>query len=350
VGRAFPVARVRDSAGNIIVTPNTNVFSIEHNFPTNYTYQWNFNIQRELASGWLLEVGYLGNGAHKLTGRVLANQAVPDVDPLHPTSISSRRPNPAVGDVSYVSAIDNSNYNALEVKLNKRFGRGMSIIGAYTYSKAIGIGGNLFGDQSRQQDRRNRRQEYAPLDFNQTQRLTLAWIYELPFGRGKAIGSSLNGVPGALATGWSVQGIYTAHTGFPLSPASGTSVNVGRADANRPNRVCDGNLASGERSLARWFDTSCFVDHPFGVFGNSGNNVIVGPGMNSFNLTAMKNTPLHFGSREAGTLQFRAEFFNAFNHATYADPSLTVNTAQFGVIRSVRIPGRQVQFALKFLF
>jgi hypothetical protein len=350
VGRAFPVASVRDSAGNIIVTPNTNVFSIEYNFPMNYTYQWNFNIQRELANGWLLEAGYLGNGAHKLTGRVLANQAVPDVDPLHPTSITSRRPNPAVGDVSYVSAIDNSNYNALEVKLNKRFGRGMSIIGAYTYSKAMGIGGNLFGDQSRQQDRRNRREEYAPLDFNQTQRLTLAWIYELPFGRGKAVGSSLTGVPGALATGWSVQGIYTVHTGFPLSPASGTSVNVGRADANRPNRVCDGNLASGERSLARWFDTSCFVDHPFGVFGNSGNNVIVGPGMNTFNLTAMKNTPLHFGSKEAGTLQFRAEFFNAFNHATFGDPSLTVNTAQFGVIRSVRVPGRQVQLALKFLF
>ena len=160
----------------------------------------------------------------------------------------------------------------------------------------------------------------------------------------------MTGVPGALATGWSVQGIYTVHTGFPLSPASGTSVNVGRADANRPNRVCDGNLASGERSIARWFDTSCFVDHPFGVFGNSGNNVIIGPGMNTFNLTAMKNTPLHFGSKEAGTLQFRAEFFNAFNHATFGDPSLTVNTAQFGVIRSVRVPGRQVQLALKFLF
>lgn len=346
VGRAFPVAKVRDAAGNIIVTPNTNIFSMENNFRTNYTYQWTFNIQRELASGWLLETGYLGNSAHKLTGRVLANQAVPDADPARPTSISSRRPNPKVGDVSYVASIDNSNYHGLEVKLNKRFGNGFSIIGAYTYSKAMGIGGNLFGDQSRQQDRRNRRQEYAQLDFNQTHRLTAAWIYELPFGRGKTIGKNWSGVPNALVSGWSAQGIYTWHTGFPLSPASSTSVNVGRTDSNRPNRVCNGNLSSDQRSLTRWFDTACFVDHPFGVFGNSGNNILIGPGMNTVNLTAMKNTSL----REWGTLQFRAEFFNAFNHANFGDPGLTVNTAQFGFIRSVRVPGREIQLALKLLF
>jgi hypothetical protein len=350
VGRAFPPVNVRDASGNIIVTPNTNVFSMEPNFRTNYTYQWTFNIQREIRGGWLAEIGYIGNSAHKLTGRVLANQATPDIDPTHPTPIASRRPNPNVGDVSYVASIDNSNYHGLEAKLNKRFASGLSIIAAYTFSKAMGIGGNLFGDQSRQQDRRNRAQEYAPLDFNQTHRFTAAWIYELPFGKGKPIGNTLPGVPGALASGWSVQGIYTLHSGFPLSPASGTSVNVGRADANRPNRICDGNLPRAQRTISRWFDTSCFVDHPFGVFGNSGNNILIGPGMNTVNLTAMKNTRMALGSHEFGTLQFRAELFNAFNHANFGDPGLTVNTAQFGVIRSVRIPGRQIQLAMKILF
>src|SRR5581483_9565521 len=100
-----------------------------------------------------------------------------------------------------------------------------------------------------------------PLDFNQTHRLTLAWVYELPFGKGKRMASTLHGAPGALVGGWSVEGIYTAHTGFPLSPASCTSVNVGRMDANRPNRVCDGNLASDQRSLSHWFATNCFPDH-----------------------------------------------------------------------------------------
>ena len=102
-------------------------------------------------------------------------------------------------------------------------------MGAYTYSKAMGIGGAEYGDQSRQQNGYNRRAEYSALDFNQTQRLTLSWIYELPFGKGKMFGSSMSGVGAALAGGWSLQGNYTAHTGFPLTPVSGVSSNVGRA-------------------------------------------------------------------------------------------------------------------------
>jgi len=103
---------------------------------------------------------------------------------------------------------------------------------------------------------------------------------------------------------------------------------------NRSNRTCNGNLSGDARQLTRWFDTSCFPDHVFGVFGNSGNGVITGPGINDFDLTLMKNTSVRMGRAEPGTVQFRAEFFNAFNHAAFADPNMTANTAQFGVIRN----------------
>src|SRR5204863_3223398 len=139
-----------------------------------------------------------------------------------------------------------------------------------------------------------------------------------------------------------------AHSGFPLTPTSSVSSNVGRQDMNRSNRTCDGNLAGDVRRLTRWFDTSCFPDHLFGVFGNSGNGVITGPGLSNFDLTVMKNTSIPMGSREPGTLQFRAEFFNAFNHASFADPNMSANTAQFGVIRGTRLNGREIQVALKF--
>lgn len=119
---------------------------------------------------------------------------------------------------------------------------------------------------------------------------------------------------------------------------------------NRSNRVCDGNLSSDARTLNKWFDTSCFPNHAFGTFGNSGNGVIVGPAVNTLDLAVLKNTALHFFSREPGTLQFRAEFFNSLNHASFGDPNLTSGTAQFGVIRSTRINGREIQLALKFLF
>ena len=349
VGKLFPKTQVRDAAGKILLTPNTNVFALDPNFPTNYTYQWNFGVQRELAGNWLLEAAYVGNSAHKLTGRDLVNQALPDADPSKPTPVIGRRPNPNIGDVSLVKALDPSNYHGLNAKLNKRFSAGLSILGAYTYSKVMGIGGALFGDQSRLQDQRNRRGEYAALEFNQTQRLTAGWIYELPFGKGKRLANT-SGIGNAVVGGWSFQGLYTVHSGFPLTPNSSVSSNVGRQDMNRSNRTCNGNLSGDARQLTRWFDTTCFPDHVFGVFGNSGNGVITGPGINDFDLTLMKNTSVRMGRAEPGTVQFRAEFFNAFNHAAFADPNMTANTAQFGVIRGTRINGREIQLALKFLF
>lgn len=349
VGRLFPRVQVRDAAGKILLAPNVNVFSLDANWRTNYTWQWNFGIQRELANGLLWETGYVGNAAHKMTGRDLPNQAFLDADPARPTPVINRRPNPNIGDVSYVSALDNSNYHSLNVKLNKRFAGGFSLLGAYTYSKVMGIGGALFGDQSRQQDARNRRAEYAPLEFNQKQRLTMAWIYELPLGKGKRFFTGASGVGNTMVSGWSLQGNYTVHSGFPLTPVSSVSTNVGRQDTNRADRVCDGNLQSG-RTIDRWFDTSCFVNHAFGRFGNSGNGVIIGPAVNNFDFTIMKNTYVGMGSREPLNLQFRAEFFNGFNHASFADPNLTAGTAQFGVIRGTRINGREIQLALKILF
>src|SRR5262249_14965690 len=154
--------------------------------------------------------------------------------------VISRRPNPNIGDVSFVSSLDNSNYHALNLKVNKRFSNGLSFLGAYTYSKVMGVGGALFGDQSRQQDARNRRSEYAALEFNQTQRLTAAWIYDLPFGKGRPYGAGLSGAAAVLASGWSLQGSFTAHSGFPLTPTSSVSSNVGRQDLNRADRTCNG--------------------------------------------------------------------------------------------------------------
>ncbi|MPZ20385.1 MAG: TonB-dependent receptor plug domain-containing protein [Luteitalea sp.] len=345
----FPAPAVRDEAGNIAVSPTTNVFTLDPAFRTNYTYQWNVGVQRQIAPTLLLDVAYVGNSAHGLTGRDLVNQAVPDPDTLQPTPVQSRRPNPNVADVNVVKSIDGSEYHALNVKLDKRFSHGLSVLGAYTWSKATGTGGALFGDQSNAQDARNRAAEHARLEFDQTHRMTVAWIYELPFGRGKSFGGNLGGLAGALATGWSLQGTFLAHTGFPLTPRSTVSSNVGRQDQNRPDRVCDGNLDGDARSIDRWFDTSCFVNHPFGRFGNSGNSVIEGPGLQTFDLTLMKNNRIAVAGREI-TLQIRVEAFNAFNHPSFGDPNRDVDTPQFGAIRSTRIGGRELQLGLKLLF
>jgi len=139
IGRLFPRTQVRDPAtGKILLSPNTNVLSLDPKFRTNYTFQWNFGIQRELAAGWLLDTSYVGNSAQKLTGRDLVNQAYVDADPLRPTPVNNRRPNPNIGDVSMVKSLDPSNYHALNVKLNKRFSRGFSVLGGLHVLKSNG--------------------------------------------------------------------------------------------------------------------------------------------------------------------------------------------------------------------
>jgi len=352
-GKLWPPAKVRDpETGEVLLTPNTGVFSLDHSFRTAYTYQWNFSVQRELADQWMLEFAYVGNSAHKLIGRDLVNQAFQDPDPANnPTPVNSRRPNPQIGDVSMVKSLDNSNYHALNVKLNKRFSNGFSLIGGYTWAKALGIGGALFGDQSRGQNAYDRASEYGPLDIYQKHRFTLGWVYELPFGEGKPMLAHVSGVAGKLVSGWSTQGIYVGHSGTPIvfDLRSSVSANVGRQDMNRPDRLCDGNLPRGEQTLTRAIDTACFANHPFGRFGNSGNGVLFGQGINTFNLTAMKNTVFTAADTPI-TVQFRAEFFNAFNHPGFGDPSARVGTPQFGVIRSTRVNGREIQLALKLMF
>jgi len=125
----------------------------------------------------------------------------------------------------------------------------------------------------------------------------------------------------------------------------GDRANVGGYPFQRANRSCDGNLASGARTIDRYFDTSCFSLTPLGTFGNSGRNIIEIPGLNNWDLSVVKKT----GLGERIETQLRFEFFNIFNHAQFNQPDLTVGDALFGAIRSAR-DGRISQVALKLLW
>ena len=255
----FPRTQVRDASGRILLSPNTNVFSIDPEFRTNYTYQWNFGIQRELArdaAGNCLRRQQRAQADWTRPGE----SGIPDVDPTLPTPVINRRPNPNIGDVSMVKSLDNSNYHALNVKLNKRYSSGFSILGAYTYSKVMGIGGALFGDQSRQQDARNRRSEYAALEFNQTQRLTAAWVYELrseravPWGPTSAAPTSID---------WRLVVARLLHRAYGLSVDANFERLVECRPAGYESRRPHLRRQSQRRcrTIDRWFDTSCFVNH-----------------------------------------------------------------------------------------
>ena len=146
--------------------------------------------------------------------------------------------------------------------------------------------------------------------------------------------------------GWQMTGIVTLQTGFPFTPTVGGDLPNAGAGTVHPNLAGDnnGNLES-DRTIDRWFNTSAFLAPAAFTFGNAGRNILSGPGLQKVDFGIMKTFRIY----EEQTLQFRAEFFNVFNHTNFLFPGMTVGAADFGVIRTSLEP-RDIQFALRYSF
>src|SRR5579875_530428 len=306
-------------------------------------YQWNFDIQHELEPNLLLEVGYAGNRGVHQPNRYDANQAspVPVADLANPPSIQSRRPYQNVGFVSGNESNAWTNYNALDVRLDRRFSNGFELLGVYTYSKTMGI---WQYDNFTVPDQYHLRRNYGPVnDF--THVATISYVYTLPFGRGKRFLGGTGGLVGQLVGGWEINGITSFRSGEALDIYTTVSDLLGNRAPNVPIRVGNGNLPAGQRNANHWFDTTAFLNPPVGVYGNTAPGVIRGPGYDNWDLSIFKNTQI--GERK--TLQFRCEMFNAFNHVNLNNPDQWTTDPSFGRITSAN-PAREIQFGLKLLF
>lgn len=319
-------------------------FTVDPSDRTPYLQQWNFSLNRSLSSTTLLEIAYVGSKGTKLAERVNINQAfLPD--PANPTPIAERRPFPGFGDMLSSNWQENSSYNSMQVTLEKRMSDGFSLLAGYTWSHSIDTASRGSGG-SWHQNARRLRDDRGNSDFDVRQRLTLSYVYELPFGRGRKFLGGASGALDAVVGGWTLNGITTFMTGNWFSvTVAGDRANVGGFPFQRANRTCDGNLPRGQRTIIRYFDTSCFTVTPLGTFGDSGRNIIEIPGINNFDVSMNKNFRLSEGLR----LQFRAEFFNALNHAQFNAPDTNVQSQFFGQIRSAR-DARISQLALKLVW
>ena len=148
-------------------------------------------------------------------------------------------------------------------------------------------------------------------------------------------------------SGWSLNTITSFMTGnYYLVRVSGHRANVGGSYAERANAVpgCqdNGNLARSERTINEYFNTACFVLPPFGTFGNTGRNIVEIPGLNNWDVSIIKNTRI----TERVNTQLRGEFFNAWNHAQFGLPDMTVNSPTFGRPTTARAP-REIQLAFR---
>jgi hypothetical protein len=313
------------------VDPTVNSFA--KHMPTPYVQQWNLTVQRELFGGLTAQIAYVGSSSHDLYSSINLNQPTPA-----PGAVQARRP---LNDYSATNAYlpwISAHYDALQAQLERRFSKGFTLLAAYTYSHG------LDNDNSSPQYAYDLALEKASSSFDIRQRFVLSSVYELPFGKGKPF-LNQSAIGNALAGGWQLSGIFTAQTGLPFTPTESVDAsNTGATE--RPNVIGAAALSSRQHSVQDWFNLPAFAPPAAYTFGNSGRNILRGPGLVNTDLSLSRVVHL----RERFNIEFRAEAFNLFNTPQFGLPNAVLGTATAGTITTVQNPQRELQFALRFAF
>jgi hypothetical protein len=325
--------------------PTGGVIGVFPGFTSAYAQQFNLGVQHELpALQMIVKASVVGNLGRRLGTTIDLNQPLPG-----PGAVNPRRAffsvRPGLAGISYAVSDGLSNYVSGQLSVEKRMGHGANLLFGYAWSHAIDdVATEFGGGQGTPQDIRNRRADRGNSSFDIRHRATISYTYRLPFGKGQPM-LNHGGAPNLLLGGWQTNGIVIMQTGLPFTVAS-ASANTGGAGGSRPDFVRDATLPSGQRSLARWFDTAAFAVPAIYTFGNLARNNLFGPGRWNVDMSLFKDFPI----REPLLLQFRAEAFNVFNHPQFGQPNASVGTSSAGTITSTVGNPRQMQIALRLQF
>ncbi|MGO8788816.1 MAG: carboxypeptidase regulatory-like domain-containing protein [Terriglobia bacterium] len=372
--------------------------------PPSYSQEWNFDIQRELPDGTLIDVAYAGS---KGTHLPMHNQ---DVDQLPPqdmpaadgtagpagygvvgvspamnlktnvanpfqgivaenllgSTVSTAQmllPYPQFTDVSLAEPDDrDSIYHSLQVKVDKRFSHGGTLMASYTVSKLISDTNNeinWLGDAAPSWgdlNAYNLHQERSQDGFDVPQRFVLGYVLDLPVGKGKKFASGLSPVANKIVGGWGIDGIITLQSGFPLNISGGSNAlgnaGISESGGTQPTRTGHESYTSGSKTsrLDEWFTTSVFSNTTTYTRGNDSRTEpeLRQDAEKNMDFAAFKKTT--FGPDDRLGLEFRAEFFNFFNHPQFASPNTSLGSGTFGVVSSQYNLPRLIQFGLRLSF
>lgn len=354
--------------------------------PAPYLQQWNFTIQQALPGMWVVSASYAGNRGVKNFG---ANYNLNQLDPKYfdlGIALLDQVPNPFRGQITtgalsgatisrsqslrplpdYLDVMTMANhgasstYHSMQLTAEKRYSNGLTALVSFTGGKLIndsfasaGSAGGALASVSRdfRIGRYNRRLDRSLDPDDVSKRLVLSGVYELPFGKGKALLSNANSFVEQVAGGWKVNAIWTAQTGFPIG-VRGANNQTG---INWPDVIKDPTLPSSERTVERWFDTTAFRNPQNFVVGNTPRQLPAtrGPGLSDVALSGFKT----FTITERFRLEFRGELFNAFNHVNYDMPGSTFTptaagtnqNASLGRITSAQ-SARSIQLGLRLTY
>ena len=302
-----------------------------------YMQNFHFTIERELANRTVAEAAYVGSKGTHLGHQWDLNQ------PIRRAEFAPRfpRPYPGYSTINYFTFDSNSNYNSLQtsVRMQRSF---LNARVSYVFSKSIDEGsaltGNSSGGAGALQDVRNRRSERARSDFDRTHSVVTSALWRLPSPKNS--GRLLTGMLG----GWQLNNMFKAYSGTPLTVRVG-NVNLDMGEASRPDRIGSGKVENPGPN--GWFNPKDFVPVVPGSYrlGNSGRNILTGPGLVQFDCSLQKV----FQIVEKHRLQFRWDVYNVVNLVNFGTPNMSVDNLNAGMITSAR-PARQMQVALKYTF
>jgi len=340
--------------------PSPYAYAMPPDHKTTYVMQYLLDLQRQLTRDWAFEAGYLGSASRHLQGFQDVNQAIPGTV----GSATSRMPWPGFSNIQMVQDGGNGTYNALSVKITRRFSQGMSVVGSYTFSRAIdttsGIRNQGF-DTLYPQNSYCLSCEKGLSAFDARQRVVTSVLYDLPVGKGKALNIT-NSPANAIIGGWQSGGTLTFQSGMPGNLGIGGVDNASTAAGGYDRPSSTGvNPYLSNATPSRYWNLDAYVEAPPGQFGTAGRNSILGPGIVGFDAYVHKE--FHMPYKEGHIIQFRFEAFNLLNHPNWGMPSLNVlsgaarpgmpSTAahqNFGVITSTNGSMRQIQLGLKYSF
>lgn len=326
--------------------------NVASNFRNPLVSKWNFTIQQDLGWGSALEVSYIGsNGTRQL---INWDPNTPRNSPLPNADVHSRRLYPFLrGGLSQTATFGVSNYNALAVKFEKRMSHGMTMVSSYTWGHTLantgttlsGSGGFALYDINCGFDC-----EYSNAAWDIRHRSATSFNYDLPFGRGKALGGNISKAADMFIGGWQTNGILTFSSGQPFTFRSQNCVSS--FNACRPDAVPGKDpmqAPPGGRTPDQWFDVTAVQNPAVGTGGNLGPQTGVGPGIVALDVSVFKNIQL----TERIKMQFRSEWLNMSNTPRYSVGTigLTQGAGNFGRVAGT-LPGtaRNVQFALRLMF
>jgi len=372
-------------------------FAIAPNNPYAYYQQWNLDVQRQLPDGTLVDLAYAGTKGTHLPDFSQQLDALPDKYLSLGSNLISQVPNPFVGLLGSAnntslntaptvqlqqllvpypqyngysigaSGFSSSIYHSLQAKLEKRMKGAGTLLVSYTLSKMITTGDvdsltSWLESTSAAgiQDWTNLKNERSLSSYDVPQRLVVSYVVDLPVGRGKRFLSNAGGIGGKLISGWGAEGVTLYQRGFPLNFGFPSGSATGENVSMRPNKSGSGALSGspesrlgGQYSSKGWFDTSAFKAPADYSFGNESrvDPMLRSNGIENWDFSLFKDT--RFGPEDRLGVQFRAEFFNLFNHPQFGPPDTTCcsNTnGNFGHVSSTLGDPRLIQFALRFTF